>query len=369
MVIVGGGFAGAAVAKVIAETGGKRILILEAGRATGMSADKYASHVTAFQESLVNEPNTPYPNNPNAPQAEVGDIRQITPDSALDTGGYLVQKGPLPFQSDFTRALGGTSLHWLGTCLRMLPNDFKLRSLYGQGVDWPLEYEDLRPYYERAEWDIIGVAGAVDGQHYPDVDNTEYFGHTYDYPMERIPASYLDTQLERQAGRSAEKQHHHGAWQQIPGADEQHPRGPQLGAPQGLHTGRGTRQSAARPALRGQHQLHPDLPGPSQVHRAEDALRAPTAASGRRPAPPALRHPVRGDDPHPGRRDEGRARRARSGQRDHLSDATRTRRPSRPARCRPRGARCTSWPPTPSRTPRCCWHRKRPTPAGWSAAT
>jgi choline dehydrogenase-like flavoprotein len=195
VVIVGGGFAGAAVAKVIANSGGKRILILEAGRATGMSADKYASHVTAFQESLVNEPNTPYPNNPNAPQAQVGDIHQIAPGGTLDTSGYLVQKGPLPFQSDFTRALGGTSLHWLGTCLRMLPNDFKLRSLYGQGVDWPLEYEDLRPYYERAEWDIIGVAGSVNGQHYPDIDNTVYFGHTYDYPMERIPPSYLDTQL------------------------------------------------------------------------------------------------------------------------------------------------------------------------------
>jgi choline dehydrogenase-like flavoprotein len=195
VVIVGGGFAGAAIAKVIAKRGGKRILILEAGRATGMSADKYASHVTAFQSSLVNQPNTPYPNNLNAQQAEVLDIRQIAPGSAVDTSGYLVQMGPLPFQSDFTRALGGTSLHWLGTCLRMLPNDFKLRSTYGQGVDWPVDYEDLRPYYQRAEWEIIGVAGSVDGQHYPGINNKEYFGDTYNYPMERVPPSYLDTVL------------------------------------------------------------------------------------------------------------------------------------------------------------------------------
>ncbi len=204
VVIVGGGFAGAALAKTLAATGGKRILVLEAGRGTGMSADKYASHVEAFQASLVNTPNTPYPNNPNAPQADVLDIRQILgqpapdqpPHSVTDTAGYLVQTGPLPFQSDYTRALGGTSLHWLGTCLRMLPNDFELQSRYGQGVDWPFGYSELRPYYERAETDIIGVAGSVTEQYYPGIDDQEYFGR-HEYPMHRIPASYLDQVLKR----------------------------------------------------------------------------------------------------------------------------------------------------------------------------
>jgi choline dehydrogenase-like flavoprotein len=199
VVIVGGGFAGAAVAKTLADTGGKRILVLEAGRGTGMSADKYASHVNAFQASLVNVPNTPYPNNPNAPQADVLDVRQILgqpepgqpPHSVTDTAGYLVQTGPLPFQSDYTRALGGTSLHWLGTCLRMLPSDFELHSRYGQGVDWPFGYSELRPYYERAESEVIGVAGSVTDQHYPGIEPRSYFGR-YEYPMYPIPASYLD---------------------------------------------------------------------------------------------------------------------------------------------------------------------------------
>ena len=84
MVIVGGGFAGAAVAKVIAETGGKRILILEAGRATGMSADKYASHVTAFQASLVNSRTRRIRITPTPRRRKSRDIRQIlgnSPDS------------------------------------------------------------------------------------------------------------------------------------------------------------------------------------------------------------------------------------------------------------------------------------------------
>lgn len=202
VVIVGGGIAGATVAKTIADTGGKRILILEAGRATGMSSDKYASHVEQFQASLVNVPNTPYPNNLNAPQADVLDLKQILsqpsaggpPRSVVDADGYLVQTGPLPFQSDFTRALGGTTLHWLGTCLRMLPNDFKLQTLYGQGVDWPIGYDDLKPYYERAESEIIGVAGSVTDQHYPGIDRKTYFGD-FEYPMHPIPPSYLDRVL------------------------------------------------------------------------------------------------------------------------------------------------------------------------------
>ena len=54
--------------------------------------------------------------------------------------------------------MGGTTWHWLGTCLRLLPNDFRLRSRYGQGVDWPLNYKDLEPFYLQAEREL-GVAG------------------------------------------------------------------------------------------------------------------------------------------------------------------------------------------------------------------
>ena len=68
-----------------------------------------------------------------------------------DTSGYFVQNGPLPFGSDYVRTQGGTTLHWPGTRLRMLPNDFRLHSEYGQAKDWPISYDDLRPYYEIAE--------------------------------------------------------------------------------------------------------------------------------------------------------------------------------------------------------------------------
>lgn len=47
--------------------------------------------------------------------------------------------------------LGGHSHIWGGACPRLHPNDFKMRTLYGQYADWPLEYDELVPYYERAE--------------------------------------------------------------------------------------------------------------------------------------------------------------------------------------------------------------------------
>src|ERR1022692_2037322 len=41
-------------------------------------------------------------------------------------------------------------MHFLGISLRMCPNDFRMKSLYGVGVDWPIGYDDLLDYYRQA---------------------------------------------------------------------------------------------------------------------------------------------------------------------------------------------------------------------------
>lgn len=53
---------------------------------------------------------------------------------------------------------GGTALHHYAIWLRMMPDDFKVASLYGKGLDWPIDYEDLRPYYDRVQ-DEVGISG------------------------------------------------------------------------------------------------------------------------------------------------------------------------------------------------------------------
>ena len=72
----------------------------------------------------------------------------------------------------------------------MLPEDFELRSRYGVGRDWPLDYADLEPYYRQAELEI-GVAADVADQAHLGVE----FAPGYDYPMQRIPPSYSDQVL------------------------------------------------------------------------------------------------------------------------------------------------------------------------------
>ncbi|CAC9974313.1 GMC family oxidoreductase [Flavobacterium panici] len=194
VVIVGSGIAGSIIAKVLTNAG-KKVLMLEAGLSAGIAMDQdanyknYQDYLNTFYNASAKVPNSPYPNIKDAPSIDVLDIQKI-PKDRPSTKGYLVQMGPLPFASDNTRAPGGTTLHWLGTTLRMLPNDFVMKSKYGVGVDWPIKYDDMSRYYQMAE-NEIGVSGNVDDQHYP-IEQKNIFGKDYVFPMKGIPTSYLD---------------------------------------------------------------------------------------------------------------------------------------------------------------------------------
>lgn len=58
----------------------------------------------------------------------------------------------------FDTNFGGSSNCWVGCTPRLMPNDFKIKSLYNVGQDWPLSYENLEPYYCEAE-DIMMIGG------------------------------------------------------------------------------------------------------------------------------------------------------------------------------------------------------------------
>ena len=60
------------------------------------------------------------------------------------------------------RMLGGRTNHYGRVSLRMGPDDFKGYSLDGRGTDWPISYDDLAPYYDKAE-ELIGVFGSREG--------------------------------------------------------------------------------------------------------------------------------------------------------------------------------------------------------------
>jgi choline dehydrogenase-like flavoprotein len=71
---------------------------------------------------------------------------------------------PLAFgRNNSGRGVGGSTLHYTAYTPRAQPDDFRLHSEFGQGVDWPLEYADLEPYYQEVE-QFLGVSGP---EHYP----------------------------------------------------------------------------------------------------------------------------------------------------------------------------------------------------------
>jgi choline dehydrogenase-like flavoprotein len=58
----------------------------------------------------------------------------------------------------FNQTFGGGSNCWWACTPRLMPEDFRLKSLYGMGDDWPLDYDELEPYYCDAE-DLMNVSG------------------------------------------------------------------------------------------------------------------------------------------------------------------------------------------------------------------
>jgi choline dehydrogenase-like flavoprotein len=93
--------------------------------------------------------------------------------------------GPVeyPLNRARVKGVGGTTLHWLGIAQRLHEKDFEMDSRYGLASDWPLEYDDLRPYYAAAE-SALGVAGAEDNPFSPPREEG--------YPMEPFPPSRSD---------------------------------------------------------------------------------------------------------------------------------------------------------------------------------
>jgi choline dehydrogenase-like flavoprotein len=72
--------------------------------------------------------------------------------------------GSPDYDWQYVLGVGGSTLHFEGQTPRFHPNDFRLRSEYGVGEDWPIGYDDLEPYYEKAEG-LLGVAGGPVGRH------------------------------------------------------------------------------------------------------------------------------------------------------------------------------------------------------------
>ena len=77
---------------------------------------------------------------------------------------------PVPLGSNNSgRGVGGSMVHYAGYTPRFHPSDFHIATTDGVGADWPISYQDLRPYYEAIEEEL-----PVSGQHWPWGDPHSY---------------------------------------------------------------------------------------------------------------------------------------------------------------------------------------------------
>ena len=151
-VLVVGSGAGGAMAAYELTRQGRKVLMLEAGR-----------HYDPKTETPMFRPNADAPlMGASTPDKDFGFY-----DSTVD-GGWQVPDEPYTTAegSEFlwwrARMLGGRTNHWGRYSLRFSEHDFKGRSRDGLGADWPFEYGDIAPWYDRTEA-LIGVCGTNTG--------------------------------------------------------------------------------------------------------------------------------------------------------------------------------------------------------------
>jgi choline dehydrogenase-like flavoprotein len=160
-VIIGSGAGGAAAALRLCQHG-LRVLLLEAGPAFEASRDYPLDRPGWERRSFPTKPGS---------QARIGygDLGSLEADSedlaGWSRGGFPwrlpVGSARPPSSNGYSHVMGvgGSTLHFVGEAHRLHPDAFRQNSLTSAGVNWPIGYDDLEPFYAQAEG-FQGVAGA-----------------------------------------------------------------------------------------------------------------------------------------------------------------------------------------------------------------
>ncbi len=147
-IIVGSGAGGGMATKILSEAGLK-IAVVEAG--------PYFDPAAPEQQTQLKWPW-------QSPRRGAGSTRPFG-DFDAAYGGWEIEGEPYTrvpgtrFEWFRSQMLGGRTNHWGRISLRFGPKDFKHKSADGLGEDWPIGYEDVKPYYDKVD-KLIGVFGS-----------------------------------------------------------------------------------------------------------------------------------------------------------------------------------------------------------------
>ena len=148
--IVGSGAGGGAAAYVLTKAGAN-VVMLEAG-------PKWDS---ATDSAMFKWPYDSPRRGASTPAKGFGEFDGCIGDWKIEGEPYTTGQGER-FDWYRARMLGGRTNHWGRISLRMGPDDFRRKSLDGLGEDWPITYDDIKPYYDQLD-QFVGLFGSNEG--------------------------------------------------------------------------------------------------------------------------------------------------------------------------------------------------------------
>lgn len=101
----------------------------------------------------------------------------------------------------FTTGYGGCSNCWWGCTPRFMPSDFKMKTLFGIEQDWPVNYDDLDPYYYEAE-DLMSVSGP-EGTPFPRAGKYPLPPHTFSLVDKILHKTYGNQYISQPSARAS----------------------------------------------------------------------------------------------------------------------------------------------------------------------
>ncbi len=168
-VIIGSGAAGGTAAWVLVNAG-LNVAMLDAG-----ALRKYDDFPYHAQFPYTDAYRGFQPADPALPRRESLDKSEEFQKKYTITGSTKDEPYTAPEKTPYewfrARNVGGRTMFWGRFCNRFNEADFKMRSKDGAGLDWPIEYKDVAPYYDKAEL-FMGVCGQA--ENHPDLPDGKY---------------------------------------------------------------------------------------------------------------------------------------------------------------------------------------------------
>lgn len=155
VLVIGAGASGSTVAKYFARNG-MHVVCLEQG--TWVSTSEYTGNRREYELSMFGR----WHKNPNG--------RGLPED-------YPVEVSDCDVDPVMYNAVGGGTVHYGGMWPRLMPSDFRSRTMFGVGDDWPIGWEDLWPFYDLNDQDF-GCAAMVGDPAFPAMARPPMPAHT-----------------------------------------------------------------------------------------------------------------------------------------------------------------------------------------------